>query len=120
MALSKTAREYAAEIRNHDWSDAPWRIDRAGHDRNVDSVHKMSKQVLNEDETRYVRTNVMWVTAQVLAYQDPNFDVYEFAEACGVNTLTRSGRRDGSIEAGLRCENGQYARPGTYEYDETS
>jgi hypothetical protein len=45
---------------------------------------------------------VMWVVAQVLGHADPNFDVYEFAEACGVNTRTRSGRRDGGIEAGLR------------------
>lgn len=119
MALSRIAREHAAEIKNHDWSDAPWRTDRAGHDHNVDSQHKKSEQVLSEDETRRVRTNVMWVTAQVLAYRDPNFDVYEFAEACGVNTLTGSGRRNGSIAAGLRQMNGQYARPGTYEYDET-
>jgi hypothetical protein len=39
----------------------------------------------------------MWVVAQVLGHADPKFDVYEFAEACGVNTLTRSGRRSGFI-----------------------
>lgn len=60
----------------------------------------------------------MWVTAQVLAYQDPNFDVYEFAEACGVDTKTRSGRRDGGISAGLREGNGKYMRPGTWDLDE--
>jgi hypothetical protein len=32
--------------------------------------------------------NVMWVVAQVLGYADPNFDVYEFAEARGVPTMT--------------------------------
>ncbi|WP_030764692.1 hypothetical protein [Streptomyces sp. NRRL F-2664] len=120
MALSRIAREHAAEIKNHDWSDAPWRTDRAGHHHDVDSKHKMSERVLDEDETRRVRTNVMWVTAQVLAYQDPNFDVYEFAEACGVDTRTRSGRVNGSIAAGLRSDGaGQFARPGTYDFDET-
>lgn len=119
MALSRIARMHAAEIKNHDWSDAPWRIDRAGHQHSVDSQHKMSKQVLDDDETRRVRTNVMWVTAQVLAYMDPNFDVYEFAEACGVDTKTRSGRVDGSIAAGLRMDvTGRFARPGTYDYDD--
>jgi hypothetical protein len=33
MALSRLAEAFAAEICNHDWSDAPWRADRAGHDR---------------------------------------------------------------------------------------
>jgi hypothetical protein len=37
MALSRLAEDFAAEIRNHDWSDAPWRADRAGHDRSRDS-----------------------------------------------------------------------------------
>lgn len=119
MALSRIAREHAAEIRNHDWSDAPWRADRAGHQRGDDRSHRMSEHVLTKDEADCVRTNVMWVTAQVLAYQDPSFDVYEFAEACGVNTRTRSGRRDGSIEAGLRGRESRYARPGTCEYDES-
>jgi hypothetical protein len=60
----------------------------------------------------------MWVTAQVLAYADPNFDVYEFAEACGVETKTRRGSLDGTISAGLRRgDDGRYCRPGTWEYD---
>ncbi|MER7166800.1 hypothetical protein ABT336_12150 [Micromonospora sp. NPDC000207] len=56
----------------------------------------------------------MWVTAQVLAYNDPNLDVYEYAEACGVNTRTASGRpRSGHITAGLRGIPGVgYAQPG--------
>jgi hypothetical protein len=31
MGLSRPARELAAEINHHDWSDAPFRADRAGH-----------------------------------------------------------------------------------------
>ncbi|MEU0971336.1 hypothetical protein ABZ357_40240 [Streptomyces sp. NPDC005917] len=116
MALSRLARDFAAEISNHDWSDAPYRIDRAGHSRTGDSKSKLTEQVLTEDETRRVKTNVMWVTAQVLASSDPNFDVYEFAEACGINILTSSGRRDGGIAAGLRQDAyGRYMRPGMWE-----
>ncbi|MFD3523857.1 hypothetical protein [Streptomyces sp. NPDC058653] len=114
MALSRIAREHAAEIANHDWSDAPFRADRAGHDRRIDG-HR--GDVLAESETDTVRMNVMWVTAQVLGYRDPNFDVYEFAEACGVNINTRSGRLNGSIEAGVRIHEGRYARPGTWDFD---
>jgi hypothetical protein len=100
MTLSRIAQEFAAEIRQHDWSDAPWRLDRAGHDRSTDT--NRGDKTLSDEETAAVRTNAMWVVAQVLGHADPNFDVYEFAEACGVNTLTRSGRRNGFIEAGLR------------------
>jgi len=115
MALSRLAEAFAAEIRNHDWSDAPWRADRAGHDRSNDSNRVGQQFQLPPDETATVRLNVMWVTAQVLAYMDPNFDVYEFAEAAGVNTRTPSGReRSGHIRAGLRTLNGQYCRPGTW------
>jgi hypothetical protein len=45
--------------------------------------------------------NVMWVVAQVLGYADPNFDVYEFAEARGVPTMTSSGRKSGNIINGI-------------------
>jgi hypothetical protein len=113
MALSRLAREFAAEIRQHDWSDAPWRLDRAGHNRRYDS--NCGTQVLSPTETAAVRTNAMWVVAQVLGHADPNFDRYEFAEACGVRTLTNSGRKDGYITAGLRIHDGRYHRPGTYE-----
>jgi hypothetical protein len=77
--------------------------------------------VLTSEETDRIRTNVMWVTAQVLGYNDPNFQVYEFAEACGVNTKTRRGESDGGIESGLRREHqpgGRYQRPGTHEFDD--
>jgi len=61
--------------------------------------------------------NVMWVTAQALGYADPNFDEYEFAQACGVEIHTRSGQRDGGIAAGLRRTDGRYHRPGTFASD---
>ncbi|MGH7745456.1 MAG: hypothetical protein ACREQ5_11785 [Candidatus Dormibacteria bacterium] len=113
MVLSRLAREFAAEIANHDWSDAPFRADRAGHDRAIDNS---SCKQLSPDETRVVRMNVMWVTAQVLGHADPNFDEYAFAEACGVETKTRHGRLNGGISAGLRKTiDGRYCRPGTRE-----
>jgi hypothetical protein len=116
MALSRLAQEFAAEISNHDWSDAPYRFDRAGHDRTVDGNRG---DQLKPHEANAVRMNVMAVTAQVLGYQDPNFDEYEFAEACGVDTRTASGRpKSGTIRAGLRILNGRYCRPGTWDIDE--
>jgi hypothetical protein len=116
MALSRLAREFAAEIKNHDWSDAPYRRDRAGHRREHDHGWE-DKPHLSEFETECVRTNVMWVAAQVLNYSDPNLDVYEFAEACGINTMTANGRRrSGHIGHGLRYNRGllddELAAPG--------
>ena len=70
--LSRVAQEFADEIANHDWSDAPYRLDRAGHSREHDS-HSTTK-VLSDRETDAVRTNVMWVAAQVLLHADPNLD----------------------------------------------
>lgn len=117
MALSRLAQQFADEIHEHDWSDAPYRTDRAGHTRAGDSDSKRSEKVLTDKETGCVRTNAMWTAAQVLAYNDPNFDVYEFAEACGVNTRASRGR-DGSIAAGLRTDHdGRYAQPGTWAFD---
>ncbi|MFI6354375.1 hypothetical protein ACIBJF_17335 [Streptomyces sp. NPDC050743] len=115
MALSRFARDFAAEIAQHDWSDAPYRRDRAGHDRSRDS--KSGAQVLSDSEIESLLTNVMWVTAQVLGYHDPNFDVFEFAEACGVNIRTSRGAKSGVIDAGLRAPYGRYMRPGTWEFD---
>ena len=114
MALSRLAQAFADEIRNHDWSDAPFRADRAGHDRSRDS-NSYGVQQLKSNETDTVRLNVMWVTAQVLAYMDPNFDVYEFAEAAGVDTRTSRGERSGHIFYGLRQRDGRYCRPGTWD-----
>lgn len=117
MALSRLAREFAAEINYHDWSDAPFRLDRAGHQRDHDG-HRVTAKQLSPEETDCVRTNVMWVAAQVLGHADPNFDVFEFAEWCGVDTRTSSGRpRSGHIPAGLRrdVETGSVDRPGDPE-----
>lgn len=101
--LSRIAREIADEIRNHDWSDAPYRLDRAGHQREDDRGSRLSGQQLTPEETDFVRTNVMWVTGQVLGHLDPNFDEFEYAEWCGVDTRTPSGRpRSGHITAGYR------------------
>jgi hypothetical protein len=61
------------------WSDAPFRADRAGHNREYDS--NRGNYVLDKPQTDTVRMNVMWVVAQVLGYNDPNFNKYEFAEA---------------------------------------
>ncbi|WP_328344628.1 hypothetical protein [Micromonospora sp. NBC_00421] len=110
MPLSRLAQQFADEIRQHDWSDAPYRADRAGHDR-ADDRHPTEQ--LDDAHTHRLTMNVMWVTAQVLGYNDPNFDVYEYAEACGVNTLARSGRRDGGILAGLRLGSNGCMQPGT-------
>ncbi|MFI6228712.1 hypothetical protein ACIBCR_15525 [Micromonospora echinospora] len=117
MPLSRLAQQFADEIRQHDWSDAPYRADRAGHRREDDIRNRRSVPQLTPAETNTIRMNVMWVTAQVLLYNDPNLDVYEFAEACGVDTRTASGRpRSGAITAGLRAAiGGGPARPGTFD-----
>ena len=123
MALSRLAQQFADEIRNHDWSDAPYRADRAGHSREHDTNLGATPK-FEKPETDSIRMNVMWVTAQVLRYNDPNLDEFEFAEACGVKTTTRSGRpRDGGITAGLRFKADgdgirRCCRPGTWEIDE--
>lgn len=99
MALSRLARQFAAEIKNHDWSDAPYRIDRAGHRREDDSPARLTDDVLGPRESDNLKLNVVWVTAQVLAFDDPNFDVHEFAAACDVEGFAK-----GTIHYGLRRE----------------
>lgn len=111
--LSRLATEFAAEIAHHDWSDAPWRLDRAGHQRHTDTNRR--EQVLTDNETDRVRTNVMWVTAQVLKHLDPNLDLHEYATACGVpNSIThrKDGSKSGAIEAGIRFNDGAAYPPG--------
>ena len=112
--LSRIAREFAAEIRNHDWSDAPYRVDRAGHSREHDGSHKI-EAVLDHHETGRVVTNVMWVAAQVLMHQDPNLDLEQFAEACGVpdRIIHKSdGKVSGYLTNGIRRdENGAAMAP---------
>lgn len=114
--LNRLAAEFAAEVRNHDWSDSPYRLDRAGHQRDQDS--NRGKTVLEPHEADAVRTNVMWVTAQVLKHADPNLDLHEYAEACGVPlriTRNKDGRQSGAIPAGIRMLDGQVAPPGLSE-----
>ena len=119
--LSRLASEFAAEIANHDWSDAPYRLDRAGHRRSDDNPSKQTAQ-LSPEETDRVRTNVMWVTAQVLKHADPNLDLHEFAEACGVPrfvTHRTNGSLSDAVTYGIRwqevrvaAEDPLAARPG--------
>lgn len=115
--LSTLAQAFANEIRNHDWSDSPYRLDRAGHRRDHD--RKPSEKQLDPRETDRVRMNVMWVTAQVLLGQDANLNLLEYAEQCGVPTyLTRgrSGERaeSGALRNGLRLMHASIPGPATY------
>lgn len=104
--LSRRALEFAAEISSHDWSDAPYRLDRAGHQRRTDTRSRNSDQEpLTVNQTHNVLTNVVWVVAQVLKHEDPNLDLYEFAAACGVPrsiTHRSNGSRSGVLSNGLR------------------
>lgn len=111
--LNRLAAEFAAEIANHDWSDAPFRLDRAGHHRDQDS--NRGEEFLTDVQTDCIRTNVMWVTAQVLKHADPNLDLHEFAVACGVSrrhTHTKRGGQNGMIEAGIRMVGDHVYPPG--------
>lgn len=106
--LNRLAREFAAEIASHDWSDAPYRLDRAGHQRRRDS--RRTAESLNDQETDRLRANVMWVTAQVLKHADPNLDLHEYAAACGVPrsiTHRTDGSRSGAITYGLRWDDAE-------------
>lgn len=101
--LSRAAQEMAAEIAGHDWSDAPYRLDRAGHQRSTDT--KRSMDVLEGSEPDWVRWNVVMVTAQVLLLQDPGMDIVEYAIACGLPrrlTHNSNGKPSGGLSAGLR------------------
>lgn len=120
MALSGRARDMAAEIRLHDWSDAHSRLDRAGHQHDNDSPSKRQRQ-LTPEETDYVRMNVVWVTGQALLYEDPTLNFAEYAEACGVSgrlLRNKDGAYSGALWSGIRLEptpTGEVThRPGTY------
>ncbi|MFI7630291.1 hypothetical protein [Microbispora rosea] len=108
MALSRIAREFAAEIAAHDWSDAPWRVDRAGHRRERDTPHRLTEEALDTKGTNNVRANVMMVAAQVLGHMDPSLDLLEFAQACGVYDHTEAALRAGTRRDG----DGNYLPPG--------
>lgn len=115
--LSTLAQAFANEIRNHDWSDSPYRLDRAGHRREHD--RKPSKDQLSPRETDRVRMNVTWVAAQVLLGQDANLNLLEYAEQCGVPTdLTRGstgkGAESGALRNGLRLMHASIPGPASY------
>ncbi|MFF7038754.1 hypothetical protein [Streptomyces griseus] len=119
--LSRIAAQFAAEIKQHDWSDAPYRADKAGHNRQMDGRNATPTQ-LPPEQTEMVTKNAAWVVAQVLAYNDPNFNEHEFFEACGLNARTKDGRLSSSVTYGLRfepIENGKrrFQTPGTYRFD---
>lgn len=102
MSLSRIAQSLAREIRAQDWSDSHTRLDGSRHDRRAD---RTSAAQLESGQDEYVRLNVVWVVAQALSGEDPNFNVREFARAAGVSKdflLTRRGSANGMIEAGLR------------------
>lgn len=101
MALSRLAAQFAAEIKQHDWSDAPFRADQAGHDR---ELHPTTEPQLEPRQTEKVRANAAWVTAQVLAYNDPNFNEHEFFRACGLDWRRSDGSQDWGVTSGLRFE----------------
>jgi hypothetical protein len=77
MALSEMAAQFAAQIREHPWAEIP--------------------DLPEDGDPEFIRLNAMWVTAQVLGRSDPNFDVYEYSQACGC-----TGRSRKFIESGVR------------------
>lgn len=108
MALSRDARELAAEIRTHYWGDAPFRVDRAGHHREDDRGWE-HKEKLDDSGAASVRANVVMVAIQVLAYRDPNLDPLEFARAAGVDGMSKD-----ALKAGTRRDrDGNLMAPGT-------
>lgn len=116
--LTRDQQKRAAEIRAQDWSDAPFRRDRAGHRWEDDSPSKQTVR-LDQTQTENLLWNVVVNAAQVYAYEDPNFDVYVFGEACGLPRhmlYNNRGGRDGGLEAGIRksSADGSPSRPGPY------
>ena len=116
MTLSPLASDFAAEINAHDWSDAAFRFDRAGH-RREDDTHR-GTEILRPDQVDYVKANVAAVAAQVLGYTEgESFDPHEFFLYAGVARgfrLTGNGRRSGAVTAGLRINPGlRYDTPGS-------
>jgi hypothetical protein len=102
MTLSRIASGLAREIQAQDWSDAHTRLDGSRHNRRAD---RTTAAQLEPGQAENVKLNVVWVVAQALSAEDPNFSVREFAEAAGVARdylLTRRGTPNGMIEAGLR------------------
>jgi hypothetical protein len=117
MTLSPLAAHFGAEINAHDWRDAPFRFDRAGHRWETDT-HR-GTEVLPPDQVDCVKANVAAVVAQVLGYTEgaSSFDPHEFFLYAGVARdirLTRGGRQSGAVTASLRINMGpRYDTPGS-------
>jgi hypothetical protein len=60
----------------------------------TDSRSRLGDKVLTPDEEFRVKTNAVWVVAQVLGHRDPNFNVAEFAREAGVHGPLRPRPRE--------------------------
>ncbi|WP_125100770.1 hypothetical protein [Leucobacter chromiireducens] len=103
--LSTMAQRLADEIKEQDWSDAHSRLDGSRHSRTRD---RKGGAQLSDEETDRIRMNVIWVTGQALADDDPNFDIRAFAEAAGASSgmlWRKDGGPNRGLEAGLRRSN---------------
>jgi hypothetical protein len=90
----------------------------ASYEAAASARDRLSPEKLDSKETDFVRTNMMFMTAQVLKHLDPNLDLHEYAAACGVPrsiTHRTNGSPSGAITYGLRWKDSQAevaARPG--------
>ena len=122
-ALTARERHLAAEIRAHDWSEAPYRATGTAHAPSGDGNGSdggspgSAAPRLSPEEAERVRVNVMWVVAQCLGYEDPEFNPDAFAEAAGVTRdyrCTPFGGRSAIVREGLRVgTDGSYDTPGS-------
>ena len=120
-ALTARERHLAAEIRAHDWSEAPYRATGTAHaptgDGSGDGSPGSAAPRLSPEEAERVRVNVMWVVAQCLGYEDPEFNPDAFAEAAGITRdyrCTPFGGRSAIVREGLRVgTDGSYDTPGS-------
>lgn len=120
-ALTARERQLAAEIRAHDWSEAPYRATGTAHAPSSDGSDGGSggsaAPRLSEQEAERVRVNVMWVVAQCLGYEDPEFNPDVFASAAGVTRdylCTPFGGPSAIVREGLRVgADGCYDTPGS-------
>lgn len=110
-ALTSRERQLADEIAAHDWAGAPYYPSGAAH-----ATPETGAPRLEDHEAERVRVNVMWVVAQCLGYEDPEFNPDAFAVACGVTRdyrCTPFGGPSTIIREGLRIGmDGSYSRPG--------
>ena len=126
-ALTARERHLAAEIRAHDWSEAPYRATGTAHAPTGDGSGSGSGSGdgspgsaaprLSQEEAERVRVNVMWVVAQCLGYEDPEFNPDAFAEAAGITRdyrCTPFGGPSAIVREGLRVgTDGSYDTPGS-------